>query len=135
GGPENAEAWTLAALAKKERIMGFGHRVYKSGDVRAGIIRPYVVAAAQAAGQMRWEETADIIERVMEREKKMFPNVDWPAGRMYHAMGLEIPIYTPMFAMARITGWAAHIIEQLGNNRLIRPRGLYIGVPPRSMQG
>src|SRR5579883_670046 len=113
GGPDTAEKWTLDALARKERIMGFGHRVYKSGDVRAGIIKPFVRAAAGATGNLSWEETADVIERVMEREKKMYPNVDWPAGRLYHAMGLEIPIYTPMFAMARVAGWAAHIIEQL----------------------
>ena len=133
GGAASAEAWTMAALAKKERIMGFGHRVYKSGDVRAGIIKPYVTAAANAAGQQAWEETAAIIERTMEREKKMYPNLDWPAGRLYHAMGLEIPIYTPMFAMARISGWAAHIIEQLDNNRLIRPRSQYTGVAARSV--
>jgi 2-methylcitrate synthase/citrate synthase II len=133
GSVEKAEAYTMAALAKKERIMGFGHRVYKSGDVRAGIIRPYVRQMAEATGNAAFEATADKIEEVMAREKKMFPNVDWPAGRMYHAMGLEIPIYTPMFAMARITGWAAHIIEQLDNNRLIRPRGLYNGAGPRSV--
>jgi citrate synthase len=114
GGPEAAEKWTLDALARKERIMGFGHRVYKTGDVRAGIIKPYVRRAAEAAGQAAWEETAEVIERVMEREKKMYPNVDWPAGRLYHAMGLETPIYTPMFAMSRITGWSAHIIEYNG---------------------
>jgi citrate synthase len=133
GGPDTAEKWTLDALARKERIMGFGHRVYKTGDVRAGIIKPFVRKAAEAAGHLKWEETAEVIERVMEREKKMFPNVDWPAGRLYHAMGLEIPIYTPMFAMSRITGWSAHIIEQLDNNRLIRPRGLYNGPPRRSV--
>ena len=74
---------------------------------------------------------AEIIETTMAREKKMFPNVDWPAGRLYHAMSLEIPIYTPMFAMSRITGWSAHVIEQLANNRLIRPRGRYTGPPQR----
>jgi citrate synthase len=134
GGPATAEKWTLDALARKERIMGFGHRIYKSGDVRAGIIKPFVRAAAAASGNEAWEETAEVIERVMEREKKMFPNVDWPAGRMYHAMGLEIPIYTPMFAMSRIAGWAAHINEQLDNNRLIRPRGLYNGPSKREVK-
>jgi citrate synthase len=133
GGPDTAEKWTLDALARKERIMGFGHRVYKSGDVRAGIIKPYVRKAAEATDNLAWEDTADIIERVMEREKGMYPNVDWPAGRMYHAMHLEIPIYTPMFAMARVSGWSAHIIEQLDNNRLIRPRGLYKGPGKREV--
>ena len=78
---------------------------------------------------MEWEETAN----VMEREKKMYPNVDWPAGRLYHAMALEIPVYTPMYAMSRIVGWAAHIIEQLENNRLIRPCGRYIGDEEREV--
>jgi len=83
--------------------------------------------AAAAVGESRWEEAAEIIERVMEAEKKMYPNLDWPAGRLYHAMGLEIPLYTPIFVMSRITGWAAHIMEQLEHNRLIRPRARYNG--------
>jgi len=127
GGPSKAEAWIRDALARKERMMGFGHRVYKTGDVRAGILKQYALKAAEVAGQMEWEETADIIERVMASEKNLFPNLDWPAGRLYHTMGLEIPLYTPIFAMARITGWAAHVLEQAANNRLIRPRGLYKG--------
>ncbi len=133
GGPESAEQFTLDALARKARIMGFGHRVYKSGDVRAGIIKPYVQQAAAASGNDRWEATAAIVEATMIREKKMYPNVDWPAGRLYHALGLEIPIYTPMFAMSRVAGWSAHVIEQLGNNRLIRPRSLYIGPANREV--
>jgi 2-methylcitrate synthase/citrate synthase II len=127
GGPDTAERWVLDALARKERLMGFGHRVYKTGDVRAGILAEYARKAAEAAGQTKWEETAAIIERVMEREKKMYPNLDWPAGRLYHALGLEVPIYTPIFAMARVAGWSAHVIEQAGKNRLIRPRSLYVG--------
>jgi citrate synthase len=134
GGPETAEEWTKAALARKERIMGFGHRVYKAGDVRAGILKTYARAAAEAAGELKWEETADVIERVMAAEKNMYPNLDWPAGRLYHAMKLDIPLYTPIFAMSRITGWAAHIIEQLDNNRLIRPRAIYTGPPHRPVK-
>ena len=113
--------------------MGFGHRVYKAGDVRAGILKGYARTAAAAAGPdaLAWEETADTIERVMAAEKNMFPNLDWPAGRLYHAMNLEIPLYTPMFAMSRVAGWAAHAIEQLDHNRLIRPRGLYTGPASR----
>jgi citrate synthase len=127
GSPETAEAWIRDALVRKEKVMGFGHRVYKSGDIRAKVLRTYARAAAERTGQMKWEETADIIERVMESEKKLLPNLDWPAGRLYHALGLEIPLYTPIFVMSRITGWSAHIMEQLANNRLIRPRGRYIG--------
>ena len=108
--------------------MGFGHRVYKTGDVRAGILKTYARKAARGGrDDAQWEDTADVIERVMAAEKNMYPNLDWPAGRLYHAMKLEIPLYTPIFAMSRITGWAAHVIEQLDNNRLIRPRALYTG--------
>jgi citrate synthase len=127
GGPERAEAWLRQALARKERIMGFGHRVYKAGDVRAGILKPYARKAAQAAGVMHWEETAEIIERVLGEEKHLFPNLDWPAGRLYYALGLEVPLYTPIFVMARVAGWAAHFIEQHEHNRLIRLRSRYTG--------
>jgi citrate synthase len=134
GGVASAERWTRDALARKERIMGFGHRVYKHGDVRAGILKTYARAAAEKAGTLEWEETADTIERVMAAEKNMFPNLDWPAGRLYHALGLEIPIYTPIFALSRVAGWSAHVIEQLGNNRLIRPRSLYTGPASRTVR-
>jgi 2-methylcitrate synthase/citrate synthase II len=144
GTPASAEVWIKAALARKERIMGFGHRVYKSGDVRAGILKSYArkMAEAQSAPVatgdrgtlLLLEDTADTIERIMAAEKNMFPNLDWPAGRLYHAMKLEVPLYTPIFAMSRITGWAAHVIEQLDNNRLIRPRGLYKGPERRPVK-
>jgi 2-methylcitrate synthase/citrate synthase II len=134
GRPDQAEAWTKAALARKERIMGFGHRVYKTGDVRAGILKEYARKTAETVGEVKWEDTADVIERVMASEKNMFPNLDWPAGRLYHAMKLEIPLYTPIFSMSRISGWAAHIIEQLDNNRLIRPRALYKGPGHRTIK-
>jgi 2-methylcitrate synthase/citrate synthase II len=127
GGPEKAEKWTMDALAKKERIMGFGHRVYKTGDVRAGYLKKYAQEAAHRAGTEKWEQTAETIEQIMAQEKNMFPNLDWPAGRLYHAMKLAIPLYTPIFVMSRITGWSAHFIEQAENNRLIRPRARYIG--------
>jgi citrate synthase len=133
GGPEKAEAWLKGALARKEKIMGFGHRVYKSGDVRAGIVKPYTRKAAIAAGFEKWEKTADIIEEGMAKEKNLHPNVDWPAGRLYHALGLEKTIYTPIFVMARITGWAAHVMEQAEHNRLIRPRAKYTGPEKRSV--
>jgi 2-methylcitrate synthase/citrate synthase II len=134
GGVATAEQWTRDALARKERIMGFGHRVYKAGDVRAGILKVFARAAAEKAGNLEWEDTADTIERVMADEKKMYPNLDWPAGRLYHALGLEIPIYTPIFALSRVAGWSAHVIEQLGNNRLIRPRSLYTGPGTRQVK-
>ena len=104
GGPTTAEAWVRNALARKEKLMGFGHRVYKAGDVRAGVLTPYARRAAEAAGQLQWEETAAVIERVLAAEKNLHPNLDWPAGRLYHALGLEVPLYTPIFVMARVAG-------------------------------
>src|SRR5262245_17482751 len=133
GGPKTAEKWIRDALARKEKIMGFGHRVYKTGDVRARILRDYARQAAEAAGAMQWEEAAEIVERVIEEEKNLFPNLDWPAGRLYHAMGLEVPLYTPFFVASRITGWCAHIIEQLNHNRIMRPRGRYTGPDVRQV--
>jgi 2-methylcitrate synthase/citrate synthase II len=134
GGPDKAEAWIRAALARKELVMGFGHRVYKAGDVRAGILKPYARKAAEASGSLQWEEAAEVIEKVLAAEKNLYPNLDWPAGRLYHALGLETPIYTPIFVMARVAGWSAHVNEQQANNRLIRPRGRYTGPARRSVQ-
>src|SRR5262245_25780420 len=134
GGPGNAEKWVREALVKKTKIMGFGHRVYKAGDVRAKILKEFAKKAAQVAGQKQWEEAADIIERVMEEEKKLFPNLDWPAGRLYHAMGLEVPLYTPMFVMSRTTCWFPHTIEQKSANRIIRPRARYTGPARRAVK-
>ena len=114
--------------------MGFGHRVYKAGDVRAGILKVYARKAAEAAGDVQWEEAAEAIEKVLAEEKNLYPNLDWPAGRLYHALGLEVPLYTPIFVMARVAGWSAHVNEQQANNRLIRPRGRYIGPPKRSVK-
>ena len=111
--------------------MGFGNRVYKAGDVRAGILKPYARKAAAAAGVSHWEETAEIIERILGEEKHLFPNLDWPAGRLYYALGLEIRLYTPIFVMSRVTGWSAHFIEQHEHNRLIRPRSRYTGPEAR----
>jgi citrate synthase len=134
GGPAKAEAWIRAALARKERVMGFGHRVYKAGDVRAGILKAYARRAAEAAGSLEWEEVAETVERVLASEKNLFPNLDWPAGRLYHALGLETPLYTPIFVMSRVAGWCAHVIEQAGHNRLIRPRARYTGPAPRPVK-
>ncbi|MGF1582819.1 MAG: citrate/2-methylcitrate synthase [Gemmataceae bacterium] len=134
GGPELAEQWIRDALARKERVMGFGHRVYKSGDIRAKILKDYARKAAESVGQTKWEETADIIEKVMIDEKKLMPNLDWPAGRLYYALGLDVPLYTPFFVAARAAGWCAHVIEQSRHNRLIRPRAKYVGPEDREVK-
>jgi 2-methylcitrate synthase/citrate synthase II len=133
GAPERAEKWIHDALARKERIMGFGHRVYKTGDPRARILKEYCGKLAAEMGDDRWERVAEPIERVVTEAKKLPPNVDWPCARLYHYLGLKLDIYTPIFAMARVAGWAAHIIEQLDHNRLMRPRARYVGPPSRSV--
>jgi 2-methylcitrate synthase/citrate synthase II len=127
GGPSGAEKWIKDALARKDKIMGFGHRVYKTGDVRAKILKEYARKAAVAAKSTQWEDAAEIVERVLATEKNLFPNLDWPAGRLYHSLGLEVPLYTPFFVASRVTGWCAHINEQSEKNRLIRPRAKYTG--------
>lgn len=127
GTPENAEAWVLDALATKKKIMGFGHREYKNGDPRAFILTEMGAEMSEKLGDTRWYKTASIVESVMRREKNIVPNVDFPTSYIYYLMGLPIEIYTPIFALARVAGWTSHMIEQLDNNRLIRPKALYEG--------
>ncbi|HEX3598571.1 MAG TPA: citrate/2-methylcitrate synthase [Lacipirellulaceae bacterium] len=127
GKKENAETWIRDALARKEKIMGFGHRVYKNGDPRAVYLKELCNELAKETGNEDLETTADVIQRVIWEEKKLPPNLDWPSGRLYHYMNLPVELYTPLFVLSRVAGWAAHIIEQLDNNRLIRPRARYIG--------
>ena len=132
GAPENAESWIRDALAKKVRIMGFGHRVYKERDPRAEFLKDWCRTLAAETGHAAMEQTAEVIEGVVHAEKKLPPNVDWPSARLYHYMQLPVSIYTPLFVMARVAGWCAHIIEQLDHNRLIRPSARYVGVAARS---
>lgn len=127
GSPENAEAWVLDALATKKKIMGFGHREYKNGDPRAFILTAMGEEISEKLGDTKWYKTASIVEEVMRREKNIVPNVDFPTSYVYYLMGLPIEIYTPIFALSRVSGWTAHMIEQLDNNRLIRPKALYEG--------
>lgn len=127
GSPENAEAWVIDALATKKKIMGFGHREYKTGDPRAAILTEMGKEISQKLGDTKWYQTASIVEATMRREKNIVPNVDFPTSYIYYLMGLPIEIYTPIFALARIAGWTAHMIEQLDNNRLIRPSVIYEG--------
>jgi citrate synthase len=131
GSADQAESWIRSALENKRRIMGFGHRVYKDGDPRAVYLKTLTAEVAKETGNDELERTADIIETVVRNEKKLPPNVDWPCARLYHYLGLPIDLYTPLFVAARVVGWAAHIIEQLDNNRLIRPRAIYNGMAER----
>ncbi|MGI8923045.1 MAG: citrate/2-methylcitrate synthase [Fimbriimonadales bacterium] len=127
GSVENAEPWLRTALAEKKKIMGFGHREYRISDSRAGIMGEMGKEAARRTGNEKWAEMAEIIERILKEEKGLFPNVDFPAAYAYFSLEIPIPLYTPIFAVSRITGWSAHIIEQLDNNRLIRPKAIYEG--------
>jgi citrate synthase len=131
GSPDRAESWVTERLERKERIMGFGHRVVRKGDTRAGILHGLGADLARKRGDTRWLDTADTIQRVVEEEKGLKPNVDFPCGWVYYMLGLPVDLYTPIFVASRVTGWSAHIIEQLDHNRLIRPRGLYVGPEPR----
>ena len=131
GKKEHAERWVRDALARKEKIMGFGHRVYKDGDPRAVYLKSLCAELAVETGNEELETIADVIERVVREEKKLRPNLDWPAGRLYHYLGLPIELYTPLFVLSRVAGWSAHVIEQLDGNRLIRPRARYIGPAQR----
>ncbi|MCC7086158.1 MAG: citrate synthase [Pirellulales bacterium] len=132
GLPENSEPWVRDALARKVRIMGFGHRVYKDGDPRAKFLKPLCRELAKETGHPAMEAIADTIERVVREEKKLPPNLDWPSARLYHYLDLPVELYTPLFVLSRVVGWSAHIIEQLDNNRLIRPLANYTGAPRRS---
>lgn len=127
GTPENAEPWLRKALANKDKIMGFGHREYKNGDSRAMYLTQVAKEIGRRKGNTKWGEIADILEKIMLDEKNIQPNVDFPAAYAYYLLGIPIELYTPIFVMARISGWSAHAIEQLDNNRLIRPTNIYEG--------
>lgn len=132
GTAENAENWIREALAQKRRIMGFGHRVYKTGDPRATILKELCRTLAAKSGNTNLEQMADTIEDIVRQEKGLPPNLDWPSARLYHYLDLPVELYTPLFVISRVTGWSAHVIEQLSNNRLIRPRARYTGQEGRA---
>ena len=137
--PAKAEEWTKNKLANKELVMGFGHRVYKNGDSRVPTMEAAFKELAEQHDQTQWVEMYDIMAKTMEENTsiKIKPNLDFPAGPAYHILGFDIEFFTPIFVMARITGWTAHIVEQNENNSLIRPLSAYNGedqrsVPPKS---
>ncbi|HKP87949.1 MAG TPA: citrate synthase [Blastocatellia bacterium] len=132
GSVENVEAWTQDALIKKKKIMGFGHRVYRTEDPRATHLREMSGQLGERTGEKKWYEMSRKMEEVMLREKKLNPNVDFYSASTYYALGLPTDLFTPIFACSRISGWTAHVLEQYGNNRLIRPRAEYVG--PRGLK-
>jgi len=129
--PEAADKWLRERFERKEKVMGFGHRVYKNGDHRAHILDAELRKLAEVKGQGKWMAIYDAIKIPMETEKKIYPNVDYPCGLTYYLLDLPINMYTPLFVCSRVTGWCAHFIEQTTNNRLIRPLSRYAGPPPR----
>ncbi len=125
--PAKAEAWIKKAIADKARIMGFGHRVYRVEDPRAKHLRRLADELGRQAGDTRPLQILNTVARVMTEEKHIYPNVDLFSGAGYAAMGIPTDQFTPIFALSRVAGWAAHVLEQHGNNRLIRPRAEYTG--------
>jgi citrate synthase len=127
--PERVEETIKARLARKEKIPGFGHRVYRTEDPRATHLRRMSRELGRRSGQPHWYDMSERIEAVVKSEKKLNPNVDFYSASTYHALGIPIPLFTPLFAVSRCAGWTAHVLEQLANNRLIRPRAEYTGPP------
>ena len=131
--PENALNWINKALDNKDVVMGFGHRVYKSGDSRVPTMREYFGKVAKIKKDKKFEKIYDIVEKVMIERKNIHPNVDYPTGPTYHLMGFDTDFFTPIFVISRITGWSAHIIEQHAANKLIRPLASYKGSQHRKV--
>jgi len=133
GDPSKASEWLHGKLSGKDKVMGFGHRVYKNGDSRVPTMKEALTRVAEARNGQRWLGIYEILEKEMYAATKIKPNLDFPTGPAYYLMGFDIPSFTPLFVMSRITGWTAHIIEQAGSNALIRPLSEYSGLAQRSL--
>jgi citrate synthase len=131
GSLDRVEPFIKDALAKKKKIMGFGHAVYRTEDPRATHLRRFSKEMGERKGDTKWYEMTAKVEEVMKREKGLLPNVDAYSASTYYMMGIPLDLYTPIFAISRISGWTAHILEQYADNKLIRPRAQYIG--PRNV--
>jgi citrate synthase len=127
GEVDKAESYIKDALARKVKIMGFGHRVYKNGDPRAKHLKEMSRQLTEVTGESKWYDMSVKIDEIVTNEKGLLPNVDFYSASVYHSLGIEHDIFTPIFAVSRISGWIAHILEQFENNRLIRPRAEYTG--------
>ena len=137
GTVESVEDWMQRAFTEKRKLMGFGHRVYKQGDHRAGILRSWglKIASEQGPESKKWFDLGDKVQAIMLKEKNIHPNVDFPCGMTYFVMGIPVPQYTPIFVASRITGWCAHIMEQHKDNRIIRPLANYVGPELKKWSG
>ncbi len=131
--PARGADWLHEQLAAKRKVMGFGHRVYKNADSRVPTMKAAFIKMAELTGGQRWVQMYEALEQAMLAEKGIWPNLDFPAGPAYYLMGFDIPMFTPLFVMARITGWTAHIIEQEAANSLIRPLSAYTGEQQRQV--
>lgn len=133
GTPKRAKSWLQEKLAAKEKVMGFGHRVYRYGDSRVEAMSRFRDQIATQRDSQKWVDISEILQAEMLAAKNIHPNLDFPAGPVYYLMGFEIDLFTPIFVMARMAGWVAHVSEQLSDNRLVRPLAEYVGPPPRTV--
>jgi citrate synthase len=132
GSPGRAPGWVREQLDRKQKVMGFGHRVYKTWDPRATVLRQIGERLGRQFGETRWYDTSVRVQQTVMEEKGLYPNVDFYTASVYSALGLPPDLYTPLFASSRMAGWTAHIREQYADNRLIRPDSEYIGPAPRA---
>jgi citrate synthase len=132
GTPDRAPGWVRERLADRQKIMGFGHRVYKTWDPRATVLRGIAERLGRQFGDTRWYDTSVRVQETVMAEKRLYPNVDFYTASVYSALQLPPDLYTPLFAASRMAGWTAHIREQYADNRLIRPDSEYIGPEPRA---
>ena len=132
GEPGRAREWVRGRLAAKQKVMGFGHRVYKTWDPRATVLREIAERLGRQFGETRWFDISIRVQEAVMEAKNLYPNVDFYTASVYSALGLPPDLYTPLFAAARMAGWTAHIREQYADNRLIRPDSEYVGPEPRS---
>ncbi len=127
GEPSRAAAWVEESLRQKKRVMGFGHRIYKTADSRVEVAKKWGALLGKQLDDTRLSDICVTVEEIMRREKNLCPNVDFYAAPIYHMMNIPIALNTPIFAMSRVVGWSAHVIEQMEHNRLYRPNSQYVG--------
>jgi citrate synthase len=127
GDPGRAEAWVREAFAQKRKIMGFGHAVYRTEDPRATHLRRLSRELGEERGERLWFNLSERVEAAVRAEKGLYANVDFYSASLYRALGIPTDLFTPVFAVSRVAGWTAHVLEQLSNNRLIRPESQYTG--------
>jgi citrate synthase len=133
GTPERADGWVRDRLAAGLKVPGFGHAVYHTVDPRAAVLKGLARELGEAAGDLLPYRVAEALEEAVWRQRRLYPNVDLYSGACYHALGIPEELFTPVFAVSRVSGWTAHILEQYGHNRLIRPRAAYVGPMQREL--